>query len=131
MPSLVEVDGHEDGKQEHVGSVKLEVHIRRADMVAGRHNSDHEEGETHLVEEGEGGAGASVLVWIQPTAFRDLAPKFKNSRPATFFGWFHTHLHQFSFQDHILLHEGDQEEEQAQENISRITQDVVPHHLCT
>ena len=130
MPSLVEVDGHEDGKQEHVGSVKLEVHIRRADMVAGRHNSDHEEGETHLVEEGEGGAGASVLVWIQPTAFRDLAPEFEDSRPATFFRWFQTHLPQFSSQNHILLHKGDQEEEKSQEHVSHITQDVVPH-LCT
>ena len=111
MPALEEVDGHEDGEQVHVGRVKLEVHIRWADMVAGRHDSDHEEGETHRVEEGEGGAGASVLVWIQPTAFRDLAPEFEDSRPATFFRWFQTHLPQFSSQNYILLHEGDQEEE--------------------
>ena len=60
MPALEEVDRHEDGEQVHVGRVELEVHIVRAHMVAGRHDSDHEEGETHRVEEGEGGAGSCL-----------------------------------------------------------------------
>ena len=69
MSALEEVDGHEDGDQVHVGCVKLEVHIRRAHMVARRHDSDHEEGEAHRVEEGEGGAGSSLAVGHLPVGF--------------------------------------------------------------
>ena len=127
MPALEKVDGHEDGEQVHVGRVELEVHIRRTQMVAGGHDSDHEQGETHRLEEGEGGAGASLLVWHQPTGFTDLQPKLEDPWPATFFGWFHTHSLQFSSQDDILLHKGDQEEEKAQEHVSHVAQDVVPH----
>ena len=123
MPALEQVDRHEDGEQVHVGRVKLEVDIRWTEMVAGRHDSDHEEGEAHRVEEGEGGTGASVL----DSTFRDLAPQLKDSRPATFSGWLHVHPLQFSSQEHILLHEGDQEEEETQEDVANITQDVVPH----
>ena len=53
MPTLEQVDGHEDGQQVHVRCVELKVHIGRAEVVARRHESNHEEGETHRVEEGE------------------------------------------------------------------------------
>ena len=127
MPALEEVDRHEDGEQVHVGRVKLEVDIRWTEMVAGRHDSDHEEGEAHRVEEGEGGTGASVLIWHHQTRFRDLSPQLEDSRPATLSGWFHVHPLQFSSQGHILLHEGDEEEEETEEHVANITQDMVPH----
>ena len=93
MPALEQVDGHEDGEQIHVGRVKLEVDIRRAEMVAGGHDSDHEEGEAHRVEEGEGGAGASVRVRHLLTCFIDLSPQLEDSRPRTFCGRLHLHPH--------------------------------------
>ena len=128
MPALEKVDGHEYGEQVHVGRVKLEVDIRRAEVVAGRHDSDHEEGEAHRVEEGEGGTGARVLVCHLLARFRELSPQLEDSRPATFTGRLHIHPLQFSSQGHILLHKGDQEEEEAEEHVANITQDVVPHH---
>ena len=60
MPTLEQVDRHEDGQQVHVGRVELEVHIGRAEVVAGRHESDHKEGEAHRVEEGKRGAGSCL-----------------------------------------------------------------------
>ena len=61
MPALEEVDRHEDGEQVHVGRVKLEVHVRRAEVVARRHDANHEKGETHRVEEREGSTGSSLV----------------------------------------------------------------------
>ena len=58
MSALEQVDRHEYGEQIHVGRVELEVHVGRAEVVAGRHESNHEKGETHRVEEGERRAGS-------------------------------------------------------------------------
>ena len=127
MPALEEVDRHEDGEKVHVGRVELEVHVVRAHMVASRHDSDHEEGEAHRVEEGEGCAGSSLAVGHLPVGFGKLAPQLENSWPAAFAGWFLAHLLQLPPQGHVLLHEGDQEEEKAKEHVAEIAQDVVPH----
>ena len=72
MPALEEVDGHQDDEQVHVGCVKLEVHVRRAAVVAARHDSDHVKSETHGVEEGEACARSSVH---QMPLFPDLFPQ--------------------------------------------------------
>ena len=123
MSALEQVDRHEYGEQIHVGRVELEVHIGRAEVVAGRHESDHKEGEAHRVEEGERGAGSclnNVCSW-------NLQSQLKNSWPAALSGWFYIYPLQFSPQDRILLHEGDQEEEQAKIHVAHITQDVIPH----
>ena len=92
MPALEQVDRHEDGQQVHVGRVELEVHVGWAEVVARRHESDHEKGETHRVEEGERRAGSCS----SHLRFRDLAPQLENSWPTTFPGWFQVHLLQFS-----------------------------------
>ena len=127
MPALEQVDRHEDGEQVHVGRVKLEIHVGWAKVVAGRHDSNHEKGETHCVEEGEGRAGSRSTVWHFSVRFRNLAPQLQDSGPAAFSGWFHPHPLQFSPQDHVLLHQGDEEEEKAKEHVANITQDVIPH----
>ena len=46
-----ELEAHEDGKDVHVGRVELEVDASGAEVVAGRHHPDHEQGETHGVED--------------------------------------------------------------------------------
>ena len=133
MPALEQVDGHEDGEQVHVGRVELEVHVRRAKVVARRHDADHGKGETHRVEEREGSTGSSLVDGL-PVGFGfglgsgKLPPQPKNSWPRAFGGWFLTHLLQFSPQDDVLLHEGDEEEEKPKEHVAHIAQDVIPHY---
>ena len=132
MPALEQIDGHEDGEQVHVGRVKLEVHVRRAKVVAGRHDTNHEQGETHRVEEREGSAGSGLkdrlpLGFGFGMGFGKLPPQIKNSWPTAFGGWFLIHLLQFSPQDDVLLHEGDEQEEKPEEHVSHIAQDVIPH----
>ena len=46
-----QTDGHEDGQQVHEGCVKLEVGLGRADVVAGRHHPNHDQGQAHRVEQ--------------------------------------------------------------------------------
>ena len=84
MPALEQVDGHEDGEQVHVRRVELEVHVCRAEVVAGRHHSDHEEGHPHRVEEGVGGTGASARVGRASLRSRKFLPQVEDSRPEAF-----------------------------------------------
>ena len=127
MPALEQVDRHEDGQQVHVGRVELEVHVGWAEVVARRHESDHEKGETHRVEEGEGRTGSRSKVGHFSVRFRDLASQLEDSWPTTFPGWFHAQPLQFSSEHHVLLHKGDEEEEKAKEHVARVAQDVIPH----
>ena len=127
MPTLEQIDGHEDGKQVHVGRVKLEVHVRRAHVVAGGHDPNHEEGQTHRVEEREGGAGSRLMVRPISICFRNFTPQLKNSWPSASGGWLQTHLLKFSPHHNVLLHHRDYEEEKTKEHVTHIAQDVVPH----
>ena len=51
MSSFEEVEGHEDGEEVHVGRVELEVDAGGAEVVAGGHHPDHEQGHAHRVEQ--------------------------------------------------------------------------------
>ena len=127
MPALEPVDADEDGKQVHVGRVELEVHIRWAEVVAGRHDSNHEEGQTHCVEETEGCTGSPLFHFPLLPQVRKLAPQLVNSGPEAVCGWLHIQPLQLPPQNHVLLHEGDEEEKNAKEHVAHITQDVIPH----
>lgn len=48
-PVLEELDQHEDGDQVHEGRVELEADGGRADVVAGRHDALHGQGQAHGV----------------------------------------------------------------------------------
>ena len=120
MPALEQVDGHEDGEQVHVRRVELEAHAGWAEVVAGGHHPDHEEGHAQRVEEGVGGAGARVVVWHQLVCLCNLASQFHDSRPAAGSGWCLTHPLEFPLQDYVLLDESDHEEEKAKEHVAHI-----------
>ena len=111
MPALEQVDGHEDGEQVHVRRVELEVHVCRAEVVAGRHHSDHEEGHPHRVEQGVGGACASARVGLTSFRSRKLLPQVEDSRPEAFIS-FDSDRFQFPPDGHVLLDVGDETEEE-------------------
>ena len=50
MSAFEQAEVHEDGKEVHVGRVELEVDAGGTDVVAGGHDSDHDQGEAHRVE---------------------------------------------------------------------------------
>ena len=51
MSAFEQAEVHEDGKEVHVGRVKLEVDAGGTDVVAGGHDPDHAQGEAHRVEQ--------------------------------------------------------------------------------
>ena len=128
MPALEQIDGHEDGEQVHVRRVELEIHVCRAEVVAGRHHSDHEEGHPHCVEEGVGGACASARVGLTSFCSRKFLSQVEDSRPEAFISFDPDRL-QFSPDGHVLLDVGDEAEEETKEHVAHIAQNVVPHGI--
>ena len=102
MPALEKVDCHEDGEQVHVGRVKLEVDVRWTEMVAGRHDSDHEEGEAHRVEQAVVKNHSFVLNLV---------------------------LSLFKFEE--LLHSDDFDEKKTKEWVAYVAQEMVAHDEST
>ena len=52
MSVSVHVDAHYSGEDVHVGGVELEVDVGGTQVVAGGHNTDHDQGQSTCVVQG-------------------------------------------------------------------------------
>ena len=99
MSAFEEAQQHEDGQEVHVGRVELEVDASGADVVAGRHEPDHNHVQAHCVEQ---------AVVKSHSFVRNLIL-----------------LSLFTLQE--LPHPNHFEEENSEDDVANVAEDMVPH----
>ena len=130
---LEELQAHEDSEGVHVGGVELEVDLGGAEVVAGRHDPDHDEGQGHGVVDGEAVDHPGHQARLVGVPFDIMVSDRVAPLDASYTGSYCVPpaslclLHPLLPLLGVLSEADDHRKEATKDDVANVTQDVVEH----